>query len=374
MNPEDVFGKDYEPFCEVDPFNSTNEVCGFISRKATEYYGALLINQVNKQNVKEQLIMATPKMHYPFDSREDGSRHYKFPIADNVEIYEKLDGTNVLSYKYSDGEQDFISYKTRLRPFLSSGRFGDFLTMWHEVADKYADEIEYVMDFNDCNLSFELFGNRNPHLIYYPNMLDIALLFGVNNTGRILSPEKIKGVDNLPIVKKFATIDSDFVSRYESLQKELEATLKQQDDLYSGTEGTVWYLNLPEGKTIQVKCKPETVETIHFSAGKGALSRNTIIATCWNGFENVDVLTVEFIKKLLLEEFEERIVEANHYLIGECVKFVNEAAIFRNKVLAEYKSLGMNILLNKREVMRALSEKFDRNDMKKVYSIIVGYA
>ncbi len=117
VTPKELFGNDYSEFTEIDPFNPQNEVFGYISRKSTEYYGALIITKVNGKELLPQLIMGTPKMHYPFDSREDGTRNYHFPIAKNIEIYEKLDGTNILAYFYSDGEFRYLTYKTRLRPF-----------------------------------------------------------------------------------------------------------------------------------------------------------------------------------------------------------------------------------------------------------------
>lgn len=372
MEPKELFGKDYQEFCEIDPFNPKNEVSGYISRKPTEYYGALIITKVNHSKPAPQLIMGSPKMHYPFDSRADGTRNYRFPSAKNIEIYEKLDGTNVLAYFYSDGENRFLTYKTRLRPFLMSGRFGDFYGMWQEMLNKHEEKrIKTEMVLSDCNLSFELYGARNPHLVMYKNNLDIALLFGVTNTGRILSPTQLKSSD-LPIVSKLKVIDSDYVWNYEELRKELNSGLSQiEDGYYTGIEGTVWYLHTSDGKCIQLKCKPEIIETIHFSAGAGGLCKNVILATCWNAFENTDVITTNFVKQLLIEEFKPEIVEAKHYLIGKCVAFVTSEAEFRSTVVAKYKATGMNILLQKNEVMRALSEKFPRDKMKKVYTIIV---
>lgn len=373
LTPKELFGNDYSEFSEIDPFNPQNIVSGFISRKSTEYYGALIITNINGRELSPQLIMGTPKIHYPFDSREDGTRNYHFPIAKSIEIYEKLDGTNILAYFYSDGDNRYLTFKTRLRPFLSSSKFGDFYNMWREIASNYFVEIEREMDRSECNLSFELYGGRNIHLIAYPNPLAIALLFGVTNTGRILSPEQLKK-PNLPTVKRLKVIDKDFVGNYELLRKELQAGLKQGDEgCYSGIEGTVWYMHLPDGRCTQMKCKPETVEAIHFSAGAGGLSKNIILATCWNGFENAEVITVELIKQLLLEEFDSLVIEAHYYLIEKCVDFVNKEAEFRNKVASEYKATGMNILLNKRDVMRQLSEKFPKDKIKKVYSIIIGY-
>lgn len=368
--PKELFGNDYQEFCEVDPFNPKNEVAGYISRKSNEFYGALIITRINSKDVQPQLIMGSPKMHYPFTLREDTSRDYHFPIAKNIEVYEKLDGTNVLAYFYTDGEYRYCSYKTRLRPFLSSGRFGDFNGMWREVASAYFTEIQREMDRSDCNLSFELYGARNPHLVVYKNTLDIALLFGVTNDGKILSPAKLKNPD-LSIVRRLKDIDRDYVQNYEQLQKELQDGLRQEEEgYYSGMEGTVWYLHTPEGRCLQLKCKPETIEAIHFSAGAGGLAKNVIIATCWNAFENTDKLTVDFIKQLLLEEFPPEIIEAKHYLIERCINFVTEEAEFRQAVLSSYRATSKNILLEKANVMRELSTKFPRNKMKKVYTII----
>lgn len=370
MEPHNLFGNDFQEFCEIDPFNPKNEVAGYISRKSNEFYGALLITRVSNKDVRPQLIMGSPKMHYPFLPREDGTRKYAFPSARNIEVYEKLDGTNILAYFYFDNASRYCSYKTRLRPFIQSGRFGDFLGMWKEVAANYFKEIQKEMVRSDCNLSFELYGARNPHLIAYKNALDIALLFGITNDGKILSPTYLKSLD-LPLVTKLKDIGKDYVWNYEQLQKDLQAGLRQEEEgYYSGVEGAVWYLHTPEDRCIQLKCKPETIEAIHFSAGTGGLAKNIIIATCWNAFENVDTLTTTFVKQLLLEEFKPEVIEAKHYLIEKCITFVTGEAEFRQEVLSSYKATGKNILLDKVSIMRELSSKFPRDKMKKVYSLI----
>jgi len=277
--------------------------------------------------------------------------------------------TNILSYSYSDGDNQFTTFKTRLRPFLTPGRFGDFLGMWREVATDYFTEIEREMDRSNCNLSFELFGSRNTHLIVYDEPLTFKLLFGVTNEGKILSPTQLKNPD-LPILEPMQVIDKDYALNYEATQKELQSKLKELDDgYYAGMEGTVWYLQTPDGKCIQLKNKPETIETIHFTQGL-SISKNSIIATCWNAFENTDTLTLDFIAQLLLEEFPQHQIDANHILIHKCIQFVTEEAQFKAEVLNAYKTTGMNILLQKTDVMRQLSTKFPKNKMKKVYSII----
>lgn len=370
MNPQEVFGKDYQPFEEIDPFNPRNTVAGYISRASNEYYGALIIEKVNNKFVTPQLIMGTPKMHYPFDSGENGSRNYHFPIAKSIDIYEKLDGTNILAYSYTDDLYRYFTYKTRLRPFLASSRFGDFYSMWTEIAGEYFPEIQRRIIDKDCNLSFELYGSRNPHLVAYPNSLDFALLFGVTNTGKILSPDDLK-ITSLPNVKKLKTIDKDYVWNYEELRKELQDGLtKTEDNYYKGMEGTVWYLHTIDSKCIQLKCKPETIEAIHFSAGAGGLSRNIILATVWNSLENTDNPTLDFVKQLLIEEFKPEVIEAHRYLIQNCIDFVIQESEFREEVKKRYKALGKNILLEKAEVMRELSKHYPKKDMQKVFAIV----
>jgi len=369
-----LFGKDYEEFCEVDPFNPKNEVQGYISRKPNEYYGALIITKVDNESVPEQLIMSSPKMHYPFGKTEDGTRDYNFPTAKNIEIYEKLDGTCVIAYPYTNGIDRFFTYKTRLRPFLGSSKFGDFLSMWREISPPHLEAIKGLMMARECNLVFELYGSRNTHLILYPNSLDIALLFGVTNTGRILSPTGLGDIGSIPVVNPFKVIDKDYVWNYEEIQKEIQEELTEEEDgHYSGTEGTVWYLHTPDGKCIQIKNKPETIEAIHFASGAGGICKNSIITTCWNSYENTDSPTLEFIKQLLLEEFTPEDIKTNHDLIERCLAFVTNEAEFKGKVLDEYRTIGKSLLLHKREIMSSLSTKFDKGKMRKVYGIITAF-
>ncbi len=44
---------------------------------------------------------------------------------------------------------------------------------------------------------------------------------------------------------------------------------------------------------------------------------------------------------------------------------------FKERVLDEYAKLGISIHVDKAGVMRALSQRFARNEMKKVYALIM---
>ncbi len=383
IDPEELFGKDYREFCEKDPFNPTNVVEGFISQKTNEYYGSLIITKVNYQPVTPQLIMGSPKMHYPFGIHPDGARNYLFPSCSSIESYTKLDGTNVLAYYYDSPKGRCLTFKTRIRPFLGSGRFGDFLGMWKEIATPHFDRIKMIMHNSNCNLSFEMYGARNPHLILYGVPLAIALLFGVSNTGQIFTPVDLGlarskdylAISPLPLVRRLAVHTRDYVWNYEDTQRELEEGLQEAEGgLYTGQEGAVWYLKkASDGRTVQVKLKPGTIEEIHWA--NDAMTKNAIITTCRNAFENTDYPTLEFINQLLAEEFTEDEVKDNQELIERCLAFVIEDMTFRATVLEAYQQTGMNIAITgKAKVMREMSQHFSGREMKRVYTIIADFA
>jgi hypothetical protein len=81
-------------FREVDSFNN-NLLEGYICRQSDHRYGCLLITKVNDEDC-QQIIWTTPKLDYPFDK----VGNYHFPDCKQIQFYEKLDGTNILSYHY----------------------------------------------------------------------------------------------------------------------------------------------------------------------------------------------------------------------------------------------------------------------------------
>ena len=83
--------------------------------------------------------------------------------------------------------------------------------------------------------------------------------------------------------------------------------------------------------------------------------------------------TVEFTKELLLEEFSGETIDNNEELITKCVGIVVKQLMFREEVLNHYYHNGINIT-DKANAMRAISSYFGKNDMKKVYNIIVTFS
>ena len=374
INPTDIFGKDYSEFSETDPFNSTNKVKGFICHKQTQYYGALIITHINDIEVDHQLIMATPKMHYPFGITDSGERKYNFPPAKSIEVYEKLDGTNILAYLYTNETEKFVSFKTRLRPFVTSSKFGNFYDMWLEVYESYRHTIERMIEFYNCNLSFELYGAKNPHLIFYKEPLTLALLFGITNTGKILTPIELS-VDSFsqhppeaPFIASMHRGDN-FIDEYNSIRQTISTNLHKLDDnKLSGMEGAVWYLHTEEDLVIQFKCKPEEIEEIHWA--NSSLSLKLVMSACWKVLENYSELNEKNLLEILHEDYSDNEIAKAKNIISEAITTINEENEFKHQVLFEYKALNISIIDHKAEVMRTLSSKFQRNLMTKVYNII----
>ena len=378
IRPPEAFGKesDYSVFDETDPFNPTNRVVGFLCHKMNEFYGALYITQLNGKSHPNggQLIMATPKMHYPFSQKADGRCNYLLPKALAIERYEKLDGTNIFAYLYGQGfgVGPFLSFKLRTRPFVSNSKFGPFADMWREIAGDKLTQIRQAIISNKCNLAFEMYGARNLHLIKYEVPLALALLFGVDNRGHVWAPSFLRDVANLPRPLRYADVTRDYVYNYELAQSEAEATLSPVDEYYTGHEGQVWYLTTVEGHCLQFKCKPETIEEIHWAAGRH-LSRNVITAACWKSLESSDTITEVEVCKILAEDFPPEDLDSSALLIASCVATVTKELEFRHSVQEAYLRVGLNILTHKAEVLRALSKEFKPAEMHRVYTTLVNY-
>ncbi|MBI2364073.1 MAG: hypothetical protein HYV01_03570 [Deltaproteobacteria bacterium] len=355
-----------QPFDVEDPFNSNLRLRGFLCQKPDHRYGALAITHVGEAEVP-QLILATPKLHYPFG--KDGSFH--FPPVKRIHLYEKLDGTNVFAYHYQDGEgRRRQTYKLRLAPTLRNSRWGAFLDMWRELMQRHP-MIPQLVEANDCHISFEIYGTRNTHLVVYERDLAVAALFGVRRDASVVPAHQLSLLDvpGAPLVGEMVA-GEDPVAKYAEIRAQMEErNHPTEDDKLIGIEGTVWYVEGPEGRVTLWKCKPESVEAIHWALG---INKKAVIATCWNFLETSDDLRYEALVPLLAEEYEPRDIEAFRPHIEECISHVMHEFEFKERVVEAYDKLGVSIHADKATVMRALSKDFPRGEMKKVYAIIVG--
>lgn len=360
-----VDAKFLTPFDATDPFHGDTRLQGWLCQRPDHRYGALAITHVDEQPAP-QLIYATPKLHYPFG--RDGKFH--FPPIRRAVLYEKLDGTNVLAYWYrTAGGESRLTYKLRLSATLRNSRWGPFLDYWRELLERYP-EIARVAEANGCHVSFELYGARNGHLIAYETALEPAVLFGVRPTDASVVPPfelDLLGVPAAPLLGEL-TPDEDPVARYGTLRASMESRNRPVDnDQLAGTEGAIWYVVEAQGRVSMWKCKPESVEQIHWVAG---ISKAAVIATCWNCLETNDELTYEALEPMLLEEYEQPDIDRYRPVINECIAQVKSDFAYKERVMAEYRKIGISLRENKGAVMRALAGVFSKQDMKKVFAII----
>ena len=363
-----VDAKFLQPFDVTDPFNDEARLEGFLCQRPDHRYGALALLRVDGR-AAAQRIFATPKLHYPFG--KDGRFH--FPPIHTAHLYEKLDGTNVLAYRYRDADgRARLTYKLRLSPVLRNSKWGPFLDYWRELLARHPD-LPALVEASGCHVSFEMYGARNAHLIAYENDLAVALLFGVRaEDAAVVGPFQLQTgtVPVAPLLGELRAGD-DPVAKFASLRAEMNLRNRPvADDKLAGTEGAVWYVVEPSGRVTLWKCKPESVEEIHWATG---ITKTAVIATCQNALETSDVLNYETLLPLLLEEYQPDDIEKFRANIDDALRQVNAEQDFRQTVRAAYATLkaqGLSLTRDKGAVMRALSGQFPRDRMGHVYAAI----
>jgi len=363
-----VDAKYLQPFDTTDPFNEEIRLEGFLSLRPDHRYGALAILRIDGK-AAPQRIFATPKVRYPFG--KDG--RFFFPPIKSAHLYEKLDGTNVLAYRYlaPDGRMR-LTYKLRLAPTLRNSKWGPFLDFWRELLARHLD-LPGLVEANDCNIRFEMYGARNVHLITYEQGLAVAALFGVKAADASLVAPFQMQTGSVPVAPLLGELrpGEDPVAQYQALRADMEKRNRPVgDEKLSGIEGAVWYVCEPSGQVTIWKCKPESVEAIDWETG---INKAAVIATCWNALETSDVLNYEVLQPLLLEEYQPDDIERFRPHIDEAIREVNAEQDFRQKIRTAYEQLkaqGLSIIRDKVAVMRALSTQFRRDQMGHVYATI----
>ena len=110
------------------------------------------------------------------------------------------------------------------------------------------------------------------------------------------------------------------------------------------------------------------MEAIHW---KGGISKEAVMATCWNLLETADLLVYENLERLLLEEYTKDEIDNFRNHIDDCMASVTEQLAFRTKVLDTYGKVGTRLSEDKATAMRTLSSQFSKKEMKKVFTIIL---
>ena len=305
-----------------DPFNN-NVLEVDLSYEKGINYGALDFLKVNGEKVSYPRIMGTRKLSYPFAI----GGNWQMPSSSEILCYLKYDGTNILAYRYWDAQgTPFISYKVRLWPHVR----GEMIGKWKRMLAKHAGIRRLFADNPELSaFSFEMYGKDHPHLIRYPNELDVRLLFGVKRDGEIVVVRDIE--TDVPKAELLATVDGDYVWHNQQMQAEFEAELKPLDGfegMLIGREGAVWYCkDKRDDKWKIFKCKPASIEAIHW--GNFPIEKLVLTATAKNILEVSDQITMEDFEAYLAEEFSEHQIAASKDRMLKVMDRLNKRAAHR---------------------------------------------
>ena len=364
VKPDELFG-----FSEEDSFNNNNKIEGFICRRSDYRYGALIIFRINGEDT-EQIIYGTPKLHYPFDK----SGVYKWPDVRKFKLYEKLDGTNILAYRYLYKGEECVTFKTRLTAIVKDSGFSAFKSMWIEYLSENSWVNELIQMNKFWNLSFELFGSRNPITITYNVPLEVNLLFGINESDfRVRTPDQLNLPEGVKIPASYSkSMNTDLTGIYNYFREEMST--KNKDILT--IEGLVMYADIGMNSWEMFKCKPEEIEKIHWTAS-GHIPEKSLFNTALNVFESYDNPTIDSFIELLKEEYPQDLITKNTFKINRIWGEATERVKFIKQVNDVYKiaiEKGFDVKKDKNETMRFVSQYFPKSIMSKVGGAILKQA
>jgi len=360
-------------FSAIDTFNNNNALSGYLCYRPDHRYGALVILSINNEPC-EQIIYATPKLHYPFD--KNGVYHW--PECRDIKYYEKLDGTNILAYHYDYQGNDYVTFKTRLTPVVKDIGYGMFESMLREYLANN-EWIHQAIELNPLmNLSFELFGSRNPITVKYDTPLAVCLLFGVRCIdGAIKPPSELSlPIDAMIPFYAYSGSCNDNTQQYNDFRIQMSERNKFGQDESFVTEGMVMYANTGEPSWRMFKCKPEEIEKIHWAAS-GSIPRIALMTTAMNVFEDKENPSINDFILLLQEEYPQSMIDKAIIKISKAWETANvQIKVTRNinEIWLLAKQHGLDVTKDKAETMRFMSKYFEKNIMRKVGSIILRQA
>lgn len=355
-----------QEFDVLDPFGK-KRIKGFLCRQSDHRYGSMVIISVNNDPCL-QIIWGTPKQEYPFD--KNGNFHW--PDISQLEAWDKLDGTNILAYWYKHKNIKHLTFKTRLSPVLADIKYGSFYSMWIEYCKENPWVFDIIYNNQDYNLSFEIFGSRNPITIEYDFPLEVNLLFGIRRSDHaVRPPSQLEIGDDTKLPKRTAILDKkDLTKLYEDLKQTMS-----EDNKYSlQAEGKVLYAFCNQPSWRQFKCKPDEILQIHWA--HIGIPKRELWNTAINAFENGDATLDDFML-LLKEEYTNQQIGKSETRINKTFKEARyhiEMVRRINTIWAIAKEKGFDITKDKAETFRFMSNYFDKKEMKKVGSVILKQA
>ncbi len=375
-----VSARYWQPFETVSP--GGHAFSGYLCRQESEKFGMLAITQLDGEE-RLELVYAMPKIHYPYAKETDAGGleilRVEIPVppdAVDARFTHKLDGTAIVFYPLTaaDGRVLEVIPRTRLQPVISPSRWGN----WNElIAEAMPDRtpVERAVTQERVVLIFELWGYRNAHLVTYTTPLAMTLHTAVQN-GQVLSYRRLAEIAErygLNLVDSVAVLSPDsagLAQAYQRLQAEMEAINQAAGAETFAEEGAILMLSTAHNATLW-KCKPPSVEEIHWAAGAG-LSKANVEQALYKMLENgYDFATgsVADLKTELESDFEPTQIDYAAPLVQEVYEdFVEEMKRrARLRQLVDESGLALNDLPN---LMRTLSTHFAKREMGWVYATV----
>jgi hypothetical protein len=368
--------KKLQEFNVIDTFNN-NEISGYISLQPDYRYGAMVIYAVNEKQTSPQIIYGTPKINYPEYSVENSKVVYTFQnllkpdSVKRIQVYEKLDGTAVCAYSYSDSKgKRYISFKLRLTPVIKNNKFYPLYDLWKTVMERYPYVSSKLYGMEQLiegriSLTFEMWGSSLTHLIKYQKSLYASLLFGVNQeTAGVIPASYFDNLLNPLRPRVYGSNFTDIDKLYNECRDNNTAT-QNSEGFIIGSEGYVFYIYTDRG-WLQYKNKPPIIEEIH--RRKSIISKYDIQSTVQNLVESEE-LTIPNLTMLLEEEYTREIITNSFPNILEVYREMKVTLKFFDTVSSAY-DRNCKGLSCRRDIMAKMSEYFPSNKMRMVYSYL----
>eukprot|EP01080_Neovahlkampfia_damariscottae_P003008 gene3008-5018_t len=353
-------------FTKQDPFNPQNILSGYISRSEKgKMGGSFIITHINEEILEDfQLIYGTPKLSYPYQDF-DNYEYKSFKGCENYYIMNKWNGMNVLFYKYFDKNgKGFISAKSKGTAFLANTEYGHFLNLSLLSLDKklvakkekensdglFRDQLGFLIpkvdlfnsppnffikklanDKNIQSMSFELCGQKEPHLVHYNFDIKLQPLFYQTVNGEIapiieeIDKEYIYGpieYDQEKLVKDCMECQKRDLEANEKYRKEKNLQHRYEHDHFI-VEGKVLYALDEKGfilKRTMYKIKPKDIEEVHWGTFDQQMEGRVKEAV-----EKVVVRELDFTYENLREEMDMRDKEWSKF--GDTVKYYVECIL-----------------------------------------------
>lgn len=356
---------------------------GFLCRQESDKFGLLAVTE-QAGAPRLELIYAMPKIDYPYVKQQDGSLRVVIDVPPgtvDARFTHKLDGTAIIFYPLTgpDGEILEVVARTRLQPVLTASRWGD----WNALLDAALPDrsgVEAAVRRERAVLIFELWGNRNAHLIRYDEPLKLTLHTARHLDGRLFPFPRVMALGEkygLEVVESVAVLTPDaagLVAAYAQVQAEMETRNRAAGEEVFVEEGVILALSTAQ-TALYLKCKPPSIEEIHWQADQH-VSKAHIEQALFKLAENAydfDNGEVGDLYNQLESDFDREELEANADLIErifhEFSADMRKRAILRERLrtLIAEENLDPTDLP---ALMRHLSKHYARSEMSWVFGVV----